>query len=126
MALHLLLVEDDDDYRALLVDFFTSEGHSVLECASAQEAIGHMQGGNGEAPSLVLTDMQMDRMTGLELARALRQTHPGLPIILMTAFGQRQLAREALALGRSAYIEKPFRLIDLMAEIERMVAAAEG
>jgi len=126
MSLRLVLVEDDEDYRALLSEFLASLGHSVLEFASAEEALRHIDGSNGEAPSLVLTDVRMRRMSGLDLARALRSVHPELPIILMTAFSERTLAEQALALGRSAYVEKPFRLAALRAEIERMTAAEPG
>ena len=123
MCSRLVLVEDDADYRALLCDYLRSLGHCVVEFASAEEALRHMDAAGAEAPSLVLTDMRMGRMSGLELARALRETHPRLPIILMTAYGERQVARETLGLGSSAYVEKPFRLAALRAEIDRMLGA---
>ena len=125
MSLQVMLVEDDEDYRALLADFLDSLGHAVLAFPSAEEALGHMTGSDGGATSLVLTDMRMRKMSGLELARELRSTHPELPIIVMTAFGQRQLAEHALALGRSAYIEKPFRLGALRDTIEKLVASED-
>ena len=120
----LLLVEDDTDYRELLSDYLTSLGHSVVEFASAEDALRHITGSADEPPGLVLTDMRMQRMSGMDLARALRHAHPLLPIILMTAFGERQLAQDAIRLGRSAYVEKPFRLADLAIEIERMLTLA--
>ena len=122
--LQLLLVEDDADYRELLSDYLTSLGHSVVEFSSAEDALRHVTESAEEPPGLVLTDMRMQRMSGMDLARALRRAHPSLPIILMTAFGERQLAQDAIRLGRSAYVEKPFRLADLAIEIERMVALA--
>ncbi|MEB2344379.1 MAG: response regulator [Deltaproteobacteria bacterium] len=125
MSRCLLLVEDDADYRSLLSDFLRSLGHAVLEFASAEEALGHMDGADAEAPSLVLTDLRMARMSGLDLARTLRRAHPRLPIILMTAFSERPLAGEALALGRSGFVEKPFRLAVLREEIERLLAAGD-
>ncbi|HVP31708.1 MAG TPA: response regulator [Myxococcota bacterium] len=126
MSLKLLLIDDDDGYRSLLLEFLTSNGHSVWGFASAEEALRHMSAPEHEAPGLVLTDMCMDRMTGLELARAVRRAHPRVPIILMTAFGERRLAEEALGLGRSGYLEKPFRLADLAAEIGRVLAPDGG
>ena len=123
MPSHLVLVEDDADYRALLSDFLSSLGHEVTEFPSAEEALRHIVGADAEAPSLVLTDLRMAKMSGLELARALRRSHPTLPIILMTAYGERRTAEQALALGASAYVEKPFRLATLRAEIERMLVS---
>ena len=123
-ALRLLLVEDDADYRELLSDYLTSLGHSVVEFSSAEDALRHVTESTDELPGLVLTDMRMQRTSGMELARTLRRAHPHLPIILMTAFGERQLAQDAIRLGCSAYVEKPFRLADLATEIERMVPRA--
>ncbi|MCL4686249.1 response regulator [Myxococcota bacterium] len=120
----LLLVEDDADYRELLSDYLTLLGHSVVEFSSAEEALRHVTESAQRPPSLVLTDLRMRRMSGMDLALALRRTHPQLPIILMTAFGERQFPQEAIGLGRSAYVEKPFRLADLASEIERMMALA--
>ncbi len=120
--LQLLLVEDDADYRELLSDYLTSLGHSVVGFSSAEDALRHVTESGEEPPGLVLTDMRMRRMSGMDLARALRRAHPEVPIILMTAFGERQLAQDAIRLGRSAYVEKPFRLADLAIEIERVVA----
>ena len=125
MSLQVLLVEDDEDYRALLADYLGSLGHAVLAFPSAEEALGHMTGAGDGAPSLVLTDMRMRQMSGLDLARELRSTRPRLPIILMTEFGERQLAKHALALGCSAYIEKPFRLGALRDTIEKLVASED-
>lgn len=125
MPQRLVLIEDDADYRSLLSDFLSSLGHAVLEFASAEEALGHMNGAGAEAPGLVLTDLRLARMSGLDLARALRRAHPRVPIILMTAFSERPLAGEALALGRSAFVEKPFRLAVLREEIERLLADAD-
>jgi DNA-binding NtrC family response regulator len=121
MPLDLLLAEDDADYRTLLCEYLTSLGHSVIAFSSGEEVLRHMGEPKAEAPSLMLTDMRMERISGLDLARTLRRMHPRLPVILMTAFGERPLARDTLALGRSAYVEKPFRLSELGAEIERMV-----
>jgi len=124
MPPRLLLVEDDADYRALLCEYLISLGHAVDEYASGEDALRHIESEPGEAPRLVLTDLRMRGISGLDLARALRAMHPGLPIILMTAYGERGIAQEILALGTSAYVEKPFRLAALRAEIDRMLAAA--
>jgi DNA-binding NtrC family response regulator len=125
LDLQLLLVEDDPDYRELLSDYLTSLGHSVVEFSSAEEALRHVQESTEKPPSLVLTDLRMRHMSGMDLARALRRVHPDLPIILMTAFGERQLPYDTIGLGRSSYVEKPFPLADLAKEIERMVPPAD-
>jgi DNA-binding NtrC family response regulator len=118
----ILLVEDDDDYRGLLDDYLRSLGHRVVDFASAEEALGHIEQSGSAAASLVLTDLRMNGRSGLELAVAVKRARPELPIILMTAFGDRRLARDAGAAGVDTCIEKPFALTELARLVEALLA----
>jgi DNA-binding NtrC family response regulator len=118
----ILLVEDDSDYRGLLGDYLHSLGHCVVDFASAEEALSHIDGSGGAAPSLVLTDLRMGGQSGLELATAVKRARPELPVVLMTAFGDRRFAQDAGAAGVDACIEKPFALTELARLVDALLA----
>lgn len=126
----IVLVEDDARFRELLSDFLTGLGHAVHDFASAEEALRFLSDLDlrrdvSERPRLLVTDQRMGRMSGLELARELRRRDPELPVILMTAFGERTLGGATRALGSSVYLEKPFSLAEL-AELTRKFLEPTG
>lgn len=117
----ILLVEDDADYRGLLDDYLQSLGHCVAPFASAEEALGHIER-NGLGPRcLVVTDLRMAGRSGLELAAEVKRSHPGLPVVMMSAFGNRQLGSDARGAGVDAFLEKPFRLAELARVVEALL-----
>lgn len=118
----ILLVEDDEDYRGLLADYLGSLGHCVLGFPSAEEALSHIEGDGGAAPSLMLTDLRMSGRSGLELAIVVKRERPGLPVVMMTAFGDRRFTRDARDAGVDACIEKPFALTELARLVDTLLA----
>ena len=74
------------------------------------------------APDLVLTDLQMPEMDGLQLVREIRQHHPAIPVILMTAMGSEEIAAEALRTGAAGYVPKRYLSRDLAQVAERTLA----
>ena len=77
-------------------------------------------------PDLVVTDLQMPQMNGLELVAAIRQQHPGVPVILMTAFGSEAIAVEALERGASSYVPKSQLPEKLVNTVEKVLATARA
>lgn len=76
------------------------------------------------APDLVVTDMQMPQMNGLELVTALRQQFPQIPVVLMTAQGSEELAVQALRAGAASYVPKRALAVDLQPTLRRVLTAA--
>ena len=115
---HVLIVDDSAVDRRLVCEFLRKESRwTVEDAANGVEALARMK---DSAPDLVLTDLNMPVMDGLELVTALRQHHPGVPVILITAYGSETLATEALRRGASSYVPKSQltdRLIDTMEEV---------
>ncbi len=102
---HILVVDDESSIRELLEMLLSSEGYSVSVAASGEEALQKAK----EAPfDLVLQDLKMPGMGGIELLRNLRQETPDLPVIIVTAFSTWDDAVEAMRLGAYNYIRKPF------------------
>ncbi len=101
----LLVVDDEKNYLLVLKELLVEEGYEVL---TAQSAVGALEIMAETEPDLVLTDMKMPGMSGLELLERVKQKDPQMPIIMMTAFGTVEKAVEAMRKGAYDYITKPF------------------
>lgn len=96
---------------------------SVSYAVNGVEALGVIR---QSPPDLVLTDLQMPEMNGLELVRAVREKHPLVPVILMTGQGSEEIAVQALSLGASSYVPKPRLARDLLETVETVLGAARA
>lgn len=112
----ILAVDDEEDVQALLTDALTENGYQVRLAPNAEQALELLR---FEPFDLVLTDLKMPGMDGITLAGILSQTHPGLPVVLLTGFAQVELARDALRHGASDFVTKPFALASLHVVIAR-------
>ena len=115
----LLLVEDKDSFRRLLTQALEGSDWSVRAVADPQEALRALEA----APSQVLvTDLRLPGMSGLELIRRARRLHPTLRVVLMSAFGEPRDIVEAMRLGAEDFLPKPFDLEVFLALLDRMRA----
>lgn len=112
----VLIVEDDDALREALTDTLELSGYRVVASAHAEAAMDQL---SRERPGLVLTDVQMPGMDGHELLRCIKTKAPGLPVVLMTAYGQIERAVEAMRDGAADYLPKPFEAEHLAAVVAR-------
>lgn len=121
----VLVVDDEEDAQSLMRQMFRREirkGTLAFEFAtSAREALTLMEGID-DAGLLVLTDVNMPEMTGLELLAKVRAHNASLPIIMVTAYGDAEIRRRAEDLGANAFVQKP---IDFT-ELRRLVADMHG
>jgi len=113
----ILIVEDEKSMRDLLALMLRKEGYTVDAAESAVKASERVTR-NGDF-DLVVTDISMPGMSGLELLRHCRTHCPDTAVILMTAYGSKQTAIEALNEGASYYVEKPFDLDEMKAVVRK-------
>jgi len=106
----ILIVDDEEGLRRLLVRVLAKSGHEALAVASGAEALRQVA---AEPFDLVITDIKMPEMDGLELLRQLKAFDPALPVIVMTAYGTVESAVEALRAGAYDYLAKPFEIDEL-------------
>jgi CheY-like chemotaxis protein len=99
----ILVAEDSSTQGAFIAMLLENEGHTVTIARDGALALAQVE---REIPDLLLTDLIMPSMTGLQLIEALARSHPLLPIILMTDFGSEDVAAEALQKGAMSYIPK--------------------
>ncbi|MFO0809591.1 MAG: ATP-binding protein [Gemmataceae bacterium] len=98
-------------------------GWRICEAASGSEALKALA---NEAPSVVLTDLQMPDCDGLGLVETIRKSHPFVPIVLMTAWGSEKVALKALQQGAASYVPKNEVAEQLADSLERVVSAAQA
>jgi CheY-like chemotaxis protein/anti-sigma regulatory factor (Ser/Thr protein kinase) len=98
-------------------------GLTAVYANDGQEALALCQ---REPPDLVVTDLQMPHLNGLELVEALKSNHPSLPVILMTGQGSEDIAIQALRLGAASYVPKRNLVRDLLETVEEVLAVAQA
>ena len=107
---NLLIVDDEQSYRQLLTLVFQGDGHNIRTAANGREAVKLLQ---EEPANLIISDVKMPDMDGIEMLRAVREFLPDTAVVLMTAFASVETAREAFKLGADDFIQKPFDVEEL-------------
>jgi two-component system, cell cycle sensor histidine kinase and response regulator CckA len=118
----ILVVDDEDTIRFLLRDLLQAKGYRVLEAANGREALD-VYGKHEGKVDLVILDMVMPEMGGRDTYIHLRELEPGIRTILSTGYAEDERARELLAMGVRAFVQKPYR-IDELAGVVRSVLDA--
>ncbi|AXT47082.1 MULTISPECIES: sigma-54-dependent transcriptional regulator [Chromobacterium] len=114
--LPILVVEDDADLREAIVDTLSLAGYPTLEAGDGAAALAKLK----EAPvGLIVSDAQMAPMDGYTLFEEAKKRYPGVPFILMTAYGVIERAIELLRAGAAHYLLKPFEPASLITEVEK-------
>ena len=119
----ILLAEDDRNLRRVLQATLTREGYEVAATPDGAAAAEWLDTQRADA---LITDIRMPKMDGLALFRRCRERHPGLPVILITAFGKIEDAVEAMRAGAFDYVSKPFDEAELLRVVGNAVATSEA
>lgn len=123
--LRILVADDQPEMRRLIRGALVRDGYEVVEVANGPALIHALISGLLEeqtrAPDLIITDVRMPGMTGLEVLARLRREDWSIPFILITAFGDEALHREAERLGAARVLDKPFELEELRAAVRRVL-----
>jgi len=117
---HILVIEDDANLAASLCQVLEDESFAVTHVSRGDEGLRRAATPNLD---VVLTDLRLPGLGGLELVRQLHEAHPHLPIILMTAHGTIETAIEATKRGAYDYLQKPFEMPELLALLNKAVEA---
>lgn len=116
---NLILVADDDAaIRGLLENFLEGEGFRTVEAKSGRDVIPAIA---RHRPDVVIMDVRMPGMTGLEVLDHLKRQNIDIPVLMMTAYGTSNIAIEAIQRGAYDYVTKPFELDDLLATVKRTI-----
>src|SRR5262245_15908012 len=119
----VLIVEDDESMGAALKDGFSYEGYEVVFATDGAEGL---RLATERAPDLVILDVMLPKMSGLDVCQEIRKTGSAVPIIMLTARGQEIDKVLGLKLGADDYVTKPFGFMELMARVEALLRRAAG
>ena len=119
-ASSVYIIDDDDQLRTSFHKLLTEEGYRVTGAASGEAGFELIR---QQAPDLVILDIRLPGMNGLETFQAIHHIEPKLPVIIMTAYGTTETAIEATKLGAFDYVLKPFDIPDMLKVIEQAIAA---
>lgn len=106
----ILIVDDQFGIRVLLQEVLQREGYTIFQASNGPAALETVQKDN---PDLILLDMKIPGMDGLEILRSIRKLDIDTKVIMMTAYGELNLIREAMEMGALAHFTKPFDIDEL-------------
>ncbi len=122
MSYTVLVIDDQPGIRRLLVEVLNEEGYQVVTASNGYEGL---QKAIEVSPHLILMDMKMPGMDGIETLRELKRVGRGDRVIMMTAYGELDLVNQAREIGAYDYITKPFDVIALCQIIQTVMANLE-
>ena len=123
MQRKVLIVEDDEAMAVALRDGFEYEGYEV---SLARDGAAGMELSTSESPDLIILDVMLPKVTGLDICKRLRGEGSTVPIIMLTARGQEVDKVLGLKLGADDYVTKPFSFMELMARVEAVLRRSSG
>lgn len=100
----ILVVDDQESMRSMLTDLLDMMGHQTLTAAGGTEALERLR---DQVIDLVITDLNMPEMDGMELTKRIKSATPDVPVIVITGYGTFHTERQVLAAGADGYIPKP-------------------
>jgi len=116
----VLIIEDRRENIVFLANqVLKPNGYQVMTAMDGQRGLKRIL---TEKPDLVILDLNMPKMDGLEILKALRQQQVNIPVILITFYGSEQVAQQALQLGAAGYVVKPFTVADMLNAIQKALA----
>lgn len=121
---HITVVEDEAAMSGLLKDFLHSQGFAVSCFSSAAIALKSIR--EGAKTDVVVSDIRMKPMTGLDLLARIKEESPAIPVLLFTAAGSPEERIQSLNLGAECYFSKPFPLTELKSSLDKVLARQSG
>jgi DNA-binding response OmpR family regulator len=116
----ILIIEDDEEMRSLLEDFFEEEGFETDSVGNGSEALRILV---REIFDVVITDIRMPGLTGLEIIAGVRRLQPETSIIVITAFGSEEVHQKAIERGADSYLEKPLQFHELRRMVDGLLSS---
>jgi two-component system response regulator (stage 0 sporulation protein F) len=116
----ILIVDDQFGIRVLLQEVLMKEGYTIFQAPNGQVAL---ELAKNENPDLILLDMKIPGMDGLEILRNIRKMEIDTKVIMMTAYGELDLIQEAMEMGALAHFTKPFDIDELRQAVNAQLAS---
>ena len=121
--INLLLVDDEEGFVNVLTKRLAKRGINVTATLSGSDAVAIF---NKNRFDIVLLDLKMEFMDGIDVLKVLKDMDPDIPVIMISGHGSREEAQKGIALGASAYLPKPYELDSLVEKIRGIVSNKVG
>ena len=123
----IMVVEDEEDVREAIKLQLESANYNVLEAENGEEAINILKSeSNMVNCGLILCDIRMPKVNGLECIAFFRDQAPGIPIVVVTGFPDTEMAVDLMSKGVKDYLVKPVEKVKLLAVVEKMVSQGKA
>jgi len=116
----ILVVDDQYGIRVLLYEVFGKEGYDTFQAANGKQALEIVV---NESPDLVILDMKIPGMDGLEILKEIKKINKEIKVIMMTAYGELDMIKEATELGAITHFTKPFDIDELRLAVNKQLAS---
>ena len=120
----ILLVDDEESVLRTVGMLFRSEGHEVVPIREGQKAIDMIK--SEEKFDLLLADIRMEPVDGMQVIKMAHELRPAMPIVVISAYCSEKTVRQAISLGCSAYVKKPFKTEEVLDAARKALAPAVG
>lgn len=117
----VLIVDDQNGIRVLLMEVFNNEGYHTFQASNGKLALEIVR---TESPDLVLLDMKIPGMDGLEILKHIKQINSDIKVIMMTAYGELDMIKEATDLGALMHFTKPFDIDELRQAVNNQLTSS--
>lgn len=116
----VLVVDDQYGIRVLLYEVFGKEGYNTFQAANGKQALEIVV---DESPDMVILDMKIPGMDGLEILKEIKKINKEIKVIMMTAYGELDMIKEATDLGAITHFTKPFDIDELRLAVNKQLAS---
>jgi len=118
----VLLVEEEQNVRTLLGKYLADQGYATLEARNAEEALERCKEHRSSPVNLMICDLVMDEMNGVELARRLRTVHPRLKTLYLSSHSESSVLYRGIPLTDIRFLPKPFKLKELISTVNDLLS----
>jgi len=118
----VLLVEEEQNVRTLLGKYLSEQGVATLEARNAEEALQRCKDHKSSAVNLMICDLVMDEMNGVELARRLRTYHPRMKPLYLSSHSESSVIYRGIPLTDIQFLPKPFKLKELISTVNELLS----
>jgi len=119
----VLIVDDQNGIRVLLMEVFNNEGYETFQASNGKKALEVVR---THSPDLVLLDMKIPGMDGLDILKHIKNINPSIKVIMMTAYGELDMIKEASDLGAIMHFTKPFDIDELRMAVNTQLASGSS
>ena len=121
-AMKILLVDDEQEFTGALAERLELRGFQVQAVDNGEDAL---QAVESDGPQVVVLDLKMPGLSGIEVLKRIKSLHPDLPVVLLTGYGSTEEGIKGMHLGAQDYLMKPLNIEDLIAKLQEATGGGQ-